>query len=652
MKKLVVSMVGLVLCLSPIMNAVKAESPKKNDVIVISFDGMRQDLTKKYVHEGKLPHMKALIEKGVWAEKPSTITPSLTAPSHAAISTGATPQKTGVVSNQWHDPEKKYQNKDDAFHTKVDVPPIWAEARQQGKTTAAVAFPGANPDEGNKADYSIYYGETWSPSSQESLVFKAATDWMDAPKSFSPLKETNIPLKIEKEKNKTIHLLALDTKDDQKQEYDTFILSEDKKVSKTDALTKGNNWGSLRIQVNGGEAAGFSFKLKANDPELKKAVPFYKTAVTSGIISGPAGFEEDITDQFGFFPVQDDDQALQEKWITREEYEEISARFVTWITDVSLYIKETYEPDLLMFYGPQIDHEEHEYLLTDPRQPGYSEEKSEEYLEYIEWAYRLADDVVGRAMGAMEENDHLMILSDHGMEPAHSTLEPNKRLKDAGLLSVDDKGKIDYKKTKAYAIPSGSAAHVYINLASREKEGIVLEEEYEDIQKEVVQLFEETTIERTGRNELFEYTFEAMLNGDKEALRLMLPEEDKEEIWKSIFEKTVHPYEKVLAVSGEHKKPLGHAHSGDVLLVGAPGYMIGNGTSHIVKPAIERGTHGGDSTNSVLRPIFMAAGPAIKEDETIGDISTLDIAPTLYDLLDIEAPPFVEGKSRTELWRK
>lgn len=652
MKTFILSMAGLILCLTPVMSAVKAEAPKKNRIVVVSFDGMRQDLTKKYVNEGKLPHIKALIESGVWAKKPSTITPSLTAPSHAAISTGATPKKTGVVSNQWHDPEKAFQNKDDAFHTKVEVPPIWAEARQQGKITAAVAFPGANPDDGNKADYSIYYGETWSPSSLEALVFKAATDWTNSPKSFSPLKETVIPLKIEKEKNKVIHMLAIDTKDDKERKYDTFILSEDKKISETDAVTEGNKWGSLSMQVNDGETAGFSFKLKADEPDLKKAVPFYKTAVTSGLISGPSGFKKEITDQFGFFPVQDDDKALQKKWITREEYEEISARFVTWITDVSLYIKETYEPELLMFHAPQIDHEEHQYLLTDPRQPGYSAEKSEQYLDYVEWAYLLADDVVGRTMGTMEANDHLFVLSDHGMEPAHSVLEPNKRLKDAGLLSVDDKGKIDYMKTKAYAIPSGSTAHVYINLASREKNGIVSEEEYEDVQKEVIQLFKETTVERTGRDKLIEYTLEAMLNENKEALRLMLPEENREEIWKGIVEKTIHPYKTVLAISEEHKKPLGHAHSGDILLIGAPGYMMGNGTSYTVKPAIELGTHGGDSTNSVLRPVFMATGLTIKQGKTIEEMSTLDIAPTLYELLGVEAPLFVENKHRIELWRE
>lgn len=117
-----------------------------------------------------------------------------------------------------------------------------------------------------------------------------------------------------------------------------------------------------------------------------------------------------------------------------------------------------------------------------------------------------------------------------------------------------------------------------------------MREEYEDVHKELIQLFKETTVERTGRDEIIEYTLEAI--------------------------------------------------------------MIGNGTSYIVKPAFERGTHGRNSTNSVLRPVLMVKGPAIKQDETIGDISTLNIAPTLYDLLDIEVPPFVEDNSRRELWRE
>ncbi|OAH58385.1 hypothetical protein AWH48_18615 [Domibacillus aminovorans] len=107
-----------------------------------------------------------------------------------------------------------------------------------------------------------------------------------------------------------------------------------------------------------------------------------------------------------------------------------------------------------------------------------------------------------------------------------------------------------------------------------------MREEYEDVHKELIQLFKETTVERTGRDEIIEYTLEAIINGNKEALSLMLPEESRDEIWKSAFEKNIYPYETVLAVSGENKKLLGHAHSGDILLIGATGYMIGNGTGN------------------------------------------------------------------------
>ena len=134
-----------------------------------------------------------------------------------------------------------------------------------------------------------------------------------------------------------------------------------------------------------------------------------------------------------------------------------------------------------MLYTPQIDHEQHKYLLIDPRQPGYSPERSEKFMSYIEWSYRLADKVVGEIMNSLNEDEYLFVVSDHGMEPAHSTLSPNKVLKDAGLLTVDQKNKIKYKESKAFAIPSGSAAHVYINLQNREKDGIVPLEEYESV---------------------------------------------------------------------------------------------------------------------------------------------------------------------------
>lgn len=653
MKKLLLLAAGLSICLSPVGVQAGAGTHSENkDVIIISFDGMRHDLTEKYIQAGDMPHLQALAKGGVWAEEPETIVPSLTAPSHAALSTGATPEKTGIVSNQFHDPDKKFNNKDDAFHTTMNVSPIWSEASRQGKTTATVAFPGANPKTKNQtADYSVFYGNTWAKASLDELSFQKAAGWTGVPDSFSPPKEASLPLQLKKAKNRKLFVLALDTTDDQRMNYDQFLVSEDKQIQKEDGRAKGDEWGTVPLTMDKGEHAGFMFKIKGKTADLSSPVPFFKTAVTSGLFSGPEGFEEEITNRFGFFPVESEDDALKKKWISREEYEQLCARFVVWITDVSLHIKEKYEPDALFFYGPQIDHEEHKYTLTDPRQPGYTREKAARYEKYIKWAYKLADDTIGKTASALDENDHLFVVSDHGMEAAHTMLEPNAVLKKAGLLQTNKDGTIDYSHTKAYAVPSGSAAHVYINTQAAGKKGIVEAAKFDTVQQQAIQAFEETEVKLKNPDAILEIAFEATLSGSKKSQLLMLPEANIKDVWKAGINKTIHPYETILSAADIDQKPLGHARAGDILLIGAPGYMMANGTSRFSKPSLELGTHGGDSTKQDLRPVFTAFGPSFKQESTIGEVSTLDLAPTVYKLLGIDAPAFVEGQTKTKIWK-
>lgn len=649
MKKLLLPVMGATLCMNPLFT--QADERKKETVIVISFDGMRQDVTENYMESGVMPNMQKLREQGVWAGEPETITPSLTAPSHAAMSTGAKPAKTGVVSNQFHDPEKRFNNKDDAFHTTLDVAPIWSVASQQGKTTATVAFPGANPETKNQsADYTVFYGDTWAKSSLDKLSFQPASGWSGSIESFSPLKEAEWPLKLKGAENQKLVVLAADTTDDSTVNYDQFFVSETKETTGMNEPVTANEWGTVPLQVKG-ESAGFSFKIKQKPSDLTRPVPVFRTAVTSGILKGPAGFKEAITDEFGFFPVESEDKAFEEKWITRTEYEEISARFTTWITDVSLYIKQTYKPDALFFYGPQIDHEAHHYTMTDPRQTGYTKEKAALYDSYVKWAYKLADETVGKTMQAMDEQDHLFVVSDHGMEAAHTMLEPNAVLKQAGLLAVTKKGNIDYSKTKAYAVPSGSVAHVYIQAQSTEKNGIVPDEEFDDVQRQVIEAFRKSNVALSNQNQILELAIEAVLSEKEEDLLSKLPEATMKDVWKAGINKSIHPYHVMYSSSNPEEKALGHNHAGDILLIGAPGYMMANGTERGSKPAEELGTHGGDSTKQDLRPVFMASGSAVKEGETIGKTSTIDLAPTLYELLEIDSPNFVEGEILSELWK-
>lgn len=626
------------------INVPLADAAGDRQVILISFDGMRNDLTRSYVKDGKLPNIENVIKKGTIAKYAKTVSPSLTAPSHAAIATGATPLQTSIVSNAWQQKDAAMTNQKSAFLSEFEVDPLWVSARKQGKTTATVAFAGANPSIGKQADYTIYYGDTWSPSKQEKLRFSEASGWNNPPSSFSPLKEASFTIKVEDSKNKKMHVLAYDSTNDQEKNYDKFIVTSNKTTVHNGVSPK--EWGSVSLPVKESKTAGFWFKFTTADPGLAKDAVMYRSEVTSGQIDGPKGFADIIRNKFGFFPPQDDDTALERGWISRKEYEEISERFVNWVADVSLFIKNEYQPDLLMFYAPQIDHQEHKYLLTDPRQPDYSPEKSKKYMEYIEWSYKVADKVVGKTVKSLDGNDHLLIVSDHGMEPAHSALEPNKVLKDNGLLVLDSDGKIDYKRSKAIAIPSGSAAHVYINLKSREKHGIVPEDNYEQVRNEIIQAFKGIKVNRNENGPVIKHQLRAIW---KSTVNLSFNgvKENTKDLFGYLTNASVHPYEDIKKISQSKKSK--ERNAGDVLLMASPGYIMGQGESHIVKPTPDFGTHGGNPKREKLKAVFMAMGPDIPNGKQIDPVSNIDIAPTIYELLGLQISSYVEGKKIKDL---
>src|SRR4249920_1785821 len=76
-------------------------SPK---VVLISLDGAKPDLIRKYLDEGILSKDGGLakLSRGVVARQNVTATPSLTAVSHIAIATGSTAVHNDIPSNTFH----------------------------------------------------------------------------------------------------------------------------------------------------------------------------------------------------------------------------------------------------------------------------------------------------------------------------------------------------------------------------------------------------------------------------------------------------------------------------------------------------------------------------------------------------------------------
>jgi predicted AlkP superfamily pyrophosphatase or phosphodiesterase len=132
-------------------------SPK---VVLISLDGAKPDLIRKYLDEGVLPRDGGLarLSRGVVARQNVTATPSLTAVSHIAIATGSTAVHNDIPSNTFHNVAAPITASASGFAAAIGgyriaplgpspdptAEPLWVKLRGQGKKVVTATWPGGD----------------------------------------------------------------------------------------------------------------------------------------------------------------------------------------------------------------------------------------------------------------------------------------------------------------------------------------------------------------------------------------------------------------------------------------------------------------------------------------------------------------------------
>jgi len=117
----------------------------------------------------------------------------------------------------------------------------------------------------------------------------------------------------------------------------------------------------------------------------------------------------------------------------------------------------------------------------EPSVPHICGEKSK-YKNVILKLYQDMDEMLGRVMEATNEEDLLMVISDHGFKSFERGVNLNSWLFANGYLSLKKSEKksgewfedVDWSKTKAYALGLGG---IFINKKNRERLGIVSQKE-------------------------------------------------------------------------------------------------------------------------------------------------------------------------------
>ena len=136
--------------------------------------------------------------------------------------------------------------------------------------------------------------------------------------------------------------------------------------------------------------------------------------------------------------------------------------------------------DLLIWVSTATDRAAHMfYRLMDPQHPRYDAALAARYGDAVERQYRRMDETVGRVLSQLHQDDTLLVISDHGFHDYRRGLHVNQWLRQQGLLFLRNDAEasdtpyllpIDWSRTKAYSLGTGQ---IYLNLRGRERDGIV-----------------------------------------------------------------------------------------------------------------------------------------------------------------------------------
>jgi hypothetical protein len=130
--------------------------------ILISFDGAQPDVIEKLIEQRKLPRdggFAELIDRGTRARGMTSVLPTLTAPNHITIATGAYPERTNIPMNTFHDTKSPLTVTTSGFSAAIGAETLWEAARRQGRKVVTIAFAGADGRGGDRrGDQTLGFG--------------------------------------------------------------------------------------------------------------------------------------------------------------------------------------------------------------------------------------------------------------------------------------------------------------------------------------------------------------------------------------------------------------------------------------------------------------------------------------------------------------
>jgi predicted AlkP superfamily phosphohydrolase/phosphomutase len=606
------------------------ERPER--LVVVSWDGAPDWVIERMLREDKLPHTARLAERGARATMIQAF-PSVTATGHVTLFTGAWPSTHGVVGNavpllpRAAHTVRETRSGFDARSMLVE--PLWVTAAKSGRRVVALSAAGSFPpaphvrmlqEAGVAADRFVQFsGFEAGIVGSEMIRGEGAqpVERAGLPSSRRPVRREEVEVA-----GVRVEILALDDPADPVDGYDTVEIRWPAPGVRPVTLKPqpaGDGLGEWAgpFQISRGELTGLTyFRLFSLDPATGRMELYRRRAAGLQGTEGPdetlrylrayGGFHDDaFFDTYGRGglgpPIYRGGDGTAERRmleIVRLDMEFVKRGF--------RYALERWNPDLLFHYTPMSDSAGHTWMgILDPDLPGHDPALAAKIWPFYEEVFRLQDAWLGDMIEAAGPQTAFALISDHGMAGAHTYFNGNYVLQQAGLLTLDGRGQIDFAKTRALVPPWG---HHLVAVNSTEwKGGIVPAEEVEAVVRQVEAAFLAARDPESGRPMV---------------LRTFRPAEFK-----------------ALGIGG----PAG----GDLYFDLADGYYPSNRTAaEIVSrydPVQRGGVHGMFPYRQKMHTIFIVGGPGVTPGTRLPTVRAVDVAPTLSRLLGIPAPAQSEG---------
>jgi predicted AlkP superfamily phosphohydrolase/phosphomutase len=510
----------------------RAQAPQKK-VVVLGFDGLDYDLTQKLMAEGRMPSFVRLAREGAFQPLGTSIPPQSPV-AWSDFITGLDAGGHGIFDFVHRDPHtmlpflstSRAQDADRTWEIgECKLPlsgggvellrygtPFWEVLEERGIETTIVRMPANFPPSGKASrelsgmgtpdvigsygTFSFFTSELFfQPDVAGGEIHEA---WPEDGVVRAQLHGPQNPFLKRKQKASADFAVHLDPE----APVAKLVVGDEQRILQVGEWT---DWVPVELEL--GKCALITgstklpvmarFYLQSLEPEFQMYVSPLNFDPTRPAmpISHPHGYAVELAAATGRFYTQgmpEDTQALKGKILDRDEFLAQAKLSRDELIRQYDHVLAEFTGGLLFYYMGTADQVSHMVWHTlDPDHPAYDPVADAPYADVIPAIYEELDAMVGKTLDALGPDDLLVVMSDHGFTSWRRAFNLNSWLRDHGYLAVknpdlrDDPGffaNVDWSRTRAYGLGING---LYINVAGRERDGIVPEADREALMAEI-----------------------------------------------------------------------------------------------------------------------------------------------------------------------